>query len=587
MKFHRVRSPLLAILATASTLAMPTPARSGWGTEPVTVRSSTAWIPIVSACNDGGYGTFVAWQEEATAGTGEVRIQHLLPTGDLDPAWPSDGALASSAVATRTRIGAIPDHLGGVFVWWREPGPSGDQLYVNRVDGAGAVASGWPSIGRLIAITDPSSSAPHVIEDGANGFYAIWIAPSATADPTVVKAIHLGPDNAGAGGWTNAPKAIGVADPIATWDKWPQLALAPDGGVFAAWASWSEDPLTLPSAFRFRRLTSAGLNAPGWLMPGITIAPFHAEWLAGVSQTDASLLAIAPDGRGGVFALIGDPTEAGDPPPLQTLLFRLQGDGQSAADWPAGGRTPPGSPFAYWLQQEPGSFRAYADGQDGALIAIPEFYTDSPAVLGLRRATAAGQWSGGGQGNALGMEIVAKGDGELYLATFNRDGPSHPFDQPAFLVVEQTLTDPDWTALHEYHSEVSLLWYGDIGLASCGARQAVFFWSQVRERFGLFARRFSAAGEVTGVAPTAGHLALRGLRFVTGVGVVVRADLDGAPARLELFDLTGRRLAARDLESAGPGDVTIPGTAAIPSGLYFARIASATGSALGRVVVAR
>src|SRR4029453_9169390 len=93
---------------------------AGWSTNPVTVRATTAAIPLVAACNDAAYGTFVAWQEESTPGTGEVRVLHMLPGGDPDPAWPAEGALACSRFTARATLGLAPDGLGGTYVWWIE-----------------------------------------------------------------------------------------------------------------------------------------------------------------------------------------------------------------------------------------------------------------------------------------------------------------------------------------------------------------------------------------------------------------------------------------------------------------------------------
>ena len=115
-----------------------------------------------------------------------------------------------------------------------------------------------------------------------------------------------------------------------------------------------------------------------------------------------------------------------------------------------------------------------------------------------------------------------------------------------------------------------------------------FFWSQVHERHGLFARRFSAQGMVTGVEPPpVAELTLNGLRFVAGEGVRVSLSLPASVARLDLYDILGRRVAATRLEglSAGPRDVNLPGTSDLPAGLYFARLVTVGQSLRGRVVV--
>ena len=125
-------------------LAAAAPVHAGWNPNGVTVTPTTASIPRVTACSDGAGGTFVAWQEEASPGSGVLRAQHLLATGDLDPAWPADGSIACSVVAARPDMGALPDRLGGLYLWWEE----GSQLFVTRLDATGVTAAGWPARGR-------------------------------------------------------------------------------------------------------------------------------------------------------------------------------------------------------------------------------------------------------------------------------------------------------------------------------------------------------------------------------------------------------------------------------------------------------
>jgi len=314
-----------------------------------------------------------------------------------------------------------------------------------------------------------------------------------------------------------------AADAVATIDLWPQIAVAPDGGVYVAWGSWSQDETALPSSYRLTRLTNAGANAPGWTSAGISLGAFHADWLG--TQKEASLLALAPDGRGGVWALVGHPTAPGGG--LNTLLYRLQGDGQSAADWPASGRNSPGGPTSYWLTAEPASFRAYDDHLDGVILGTPQICADCVPPLAFIRVAATGA-SGfiNYQPAKLSLEAFVREDGGLDLANCQSSGPSGPFQPPAYI----SFTQSGGAGFYEPHNESVIQWFGDVGLASCGANGAVLFWSQTRERFGLFARRFGLAGQVTGVEPDAA--ASKGLRlaFVPGRGVVARVDFAGGAA---------------------------------------------------------
>jgi hypothetical protein len=132
----------------------------------------------------------------------------------------------------------------------------------------------------------------------------------------------------------------------------------------------------------------------------------------------------------------------------------------------------------------------------------------------------------------------------------------------------------------------AISWYGDIALAPDGEGGVVFFWSQERERFGLFARRFLPAGGVGVEESPALRAALTGLRFTPGVGV--RAYVAVPQGRLDLFDPAGRRTASRGVDGTGASlELTLPGTAELNSGIYFARLVAGPEVVAGRVAVLR
>src|SRR5262245_14885812 len=443
-------------LVSISLLMVSSAALAGWSTEPVTISPTTAKIPLVEACSDGAHGTFVAWQEETSPGVGQLRVQHLLVSGDLDPAWPALGAVAVATAASRTELSVLPDRLGGAYLLWQDAG----SLYAVRIDGNGAVAAGWPAVGRLIGSVSAANPRACIIEDGAHGFYASW-----STNNLVAAAIHLGPSNSGAGGWPNTPRFLSVTG---NETYWPQVAIAPDGGVFFAYATW--DPNALEGSWRLRRLTTAGLTATGWTSAGISFGDFHRDYLN--NSTQLALLGLAEDSRGGAFLLIADPVSSdGYSATLETRLYRRLGDGSTAADWPDAGRVDTGAPP--FLMVDPlssiplpdASFRILSDHADGALVGSFTWGTDSPTGINFLSCDAAGQWSG--QLDAFvakGYEIASRGDGGFVLADFYPKGPYAPAEPYAYLDVDGS--EPDAALLSENHSEIVVTFYGDIGLAS-------------------------------------------------------------------------------------------------------------------------
>ena len=588
----RFSTSLLAVAVGAAACLATAPSLAGWTPGGVTVTSSSLILRPLVACGDGASGTFVIWQEEASgSSSGVLHAQHLLPTGDVDPVWPSSGANVCGVVTARSVIGAVPDRLGGVYVWWKESAA----LYVSRIVG-GSVDGNWPARGRLLGSTAELAPTPSLIEDGAHGFYAAWVSPAAgPGDTYQLRGLHVGPTNAAAGGWPAGGRALSAGTVFNTIELWPQLALAEDGGVFVAWATWSADTTQTPGEYRLRRLTAAGLDAAGWTLDGVSFGTFRGDLvpLSSWQKLVSSAIGLSPDGRGGVFLFIGKITGFDSFQNLATMdvsLRRLLGDGTSDPSWPAEGRTFSNGPAYYFDYGSDASLRVLPDGMDGAVVLMPVFY-DHGTNVGVRHCSADGVWTleygPAAQAKLLGYDLALRGDGGLYLASYNPDGPYGPYDDYAFLSLGQDPEPGSWSPFFEIHYDIVVLWYGDIALAPTGDGGAVFFWSQVRDRFGLFARRFTPGGEVTGVVPQSSVLALRGLRFVAGSGVRARVTLPGGAARLDLFDVAGRRVSSERLAGSGAREVTLSGTAGLRSGLYFARLQGGQDAFSGKVVVSR
>ena len=91
--------------------------------------------------------------------------------------------------------------------------------------------------------------------------------------------------------------------------------------------------------------------------------------------------------------------------------------------------------------------------------------------------------------------------------------------------------------------------------------------------------------------PTVAGLALAGVRPNPVVGDLVVAFTlpDDGPARLELFDTAGRRVASRDVGSLGAGAqrVTLGPAGRLPAGIYLVRLTHATWSLAVRAAVVR
>jgi len=336
-----------------------------------------------------------------------------------------------------------------------------------------------------------------------------------------VVAQHLGPDGLGAGGWPDGSLRATPSAPASRIYFWPDLALGPGGGVFASWAAGS--PYVADNGGMYvRRLTGAGDNSPGWPTEGMYLGSFPTDVALDFPQ--APLLDISPDDRGGLLCIVGSVNGY----VADVRLHRMLADGTTSPGWPDGGRVLPWYPDGYGYYEYAGpddGLRVYPDGQDGVLVESLVTSVHS-WDMGYSRCSDGGQWSMLMQDFPTGHEVVTKGDGGAFVASFKPAGPFNRYEPEAFLAVDQSYPPPGWTEWRETQTQAAVGWYGDIALAPAGDGGVVFFWSQHRERFGLFARKFTTAGQVTAVAPgpgaETGPLGLHGLRFVSGTGVVAR-----------------------------------------------------------------
>ncbi len=582
----------------AGSLLVPTLALAAWSSDPVTVQGTTDRCPRVAVASDAAGGAIVVWQQDDAANAAVHRLlaRRLLANGDLDPAWPVDGAVVSTGTLDRGQLGAVGDESGGAYVWWTE----GASIYVTRLAAGGEVAAAWPVRGRAIGSLGFETNSlytrrPDFRADGQGGLWAGWLA--GTVPMTGGRLIHLGPNNTGAGGWPNAARGYAPSDPSMLGLQTIDFTYGPtaDGGAWIAWGdSYLDEAGFHEGSWRLSRVTAGGGYAPGWDDVGLVQAPLHAEWMgSGPAPSPfyaADQAAIAPDGTDGAYFLRTDFNDAGYGIEMRRVLFHLAADGSPVAGWPAAGIAPNGQE---WTGAGDGG-PDYSVGLRfhpvlGLLAIQPQFATHGNA-LGVFHVGADQSRSGvasvGIDTQPGGYALSTSAAGDVFLSSFCPDGPYGPYSPNAYLRVDQTLGNgakgPGFT---EFHPEIAWHWYDGMGLAAVGNGSAIFAWSQSNQLHGVFARKLGPNGVITGAPIAAGFGAAMRLHFAPGRGVVARfgATADG---RVRLVDVSGRVRATADV--SGASEVTLAGTDALAPGVYFATHQRADGQGeCARVVVMR
>ncbi|HTR97656.1 MAG TPA: hypothetical protein VMH61_07110 [Candidatus Acidoferrales bacterium] len=584
---------IASTVALVGSLALTPAAHAAWNENPVRVYGTTNSCPLIAACSDGQRGAIITWQENTSGSSGVLRAAHLLASGDLDPSWPRL-AQPSTVAASRAALGAVTDGQGGAFLWWMV----GSEIYLTRLAANGVVAGGWPVDGSDLGTAFIGTQRPSVVADGAQGVYLAWAQRVAHSYPWQVQlnVAHLAGNSAAAAGYPSTGVRIIGADPSRVrWVGTSSLALAPDGGLWVGWGTTDASTETLADGdYRITRLDPSGVPLAGWDTLGTAIATFPSSLLnstAGWSvYPGMALVGVATDGGSGVYVVHGDAAPQSDGSLQMTpRLTHLDGSGAPLPGWTLDGASLPydgADPSAD--AGESGSFRALADGQGNVFAGRPAYLADGEGVLDFTRFSAAGSvLSGGLEGALPGVEFAERGDGGIYLASFNPVGAPDTALPAAYVQLAQSSVGVTYSQVQD---TPSVPWYGDVGLAPTGDGGAIFCWSQLNQSLGIFAVRVDGNGQVLGVPKGPDVLPQKlTLHFANGVGVQAHVAFASAgTARLQLVDVAGRAIArATYAASAGAHAWTLPGTSGLPAGLYLARVDCAGQSFRAKIAITR
>lgn len=520
----------------------------GWpvnGT-PATIGPGGQFYPQVAP--DGSGGAYLLWQDDrdlATAGD-DAYAQHLTASGTVASGWPGGGLRLVDLPGNQGSINfVLPDDSGGAVFIWSDGRPGAPGGYALRVHADGTIAAGWTANGILLATDGVRAAA----RDEAGGFYTVSPTPGPTPgfDGTFyLKRITF--TGTLAAGWP----AGGVAVCSAPGDR-AGLSIHTDalGGVLLSWYDY-RPPLTGSEIFALR-VRSDGSIAPGWALDGTLISDPSSP----LSSYDPF---IVQDGLGGAYIAWQAQGSGGAP----SFVQHLTASGQVAAGWPQ-----------YGLRLAP-SFAQYdtriaADGQGGAIVAWDEgccgrigvwaqrFGPDGPTPVLLSLVSA---------------EVTG---GRVELDWFAADGAG--LSATAYRRTDHS----DWITLGSVSADGSGHMRYEDRAVSPGTRYGyrLGYLEQGREQF----------TSESWVAVPVLKLALEGLR-PNPAGRELAASFtlpSGAPARLQMLDVTGRVWLAREVGSLGAGNhlVHLTEGASVPAGIYWLRLTQGGRSLLARGVVVR
>ncbi len=554
--------------------------------------------PLIS---DGTGGFYIA---SVPSGNGfDVYLQHVGADGNPVPGW----TLAGIPIATGPGAQDLPsmalDDSGGVFVVWEDL-----RTYVIRgirLHADGSIATGWAVGGNTLSSSGNPAVGPFITSDGAGGFDGVWIEqhPPATGSYVRAYAFRYRADGTLNPGWPT----LGV--PLTQQQTRMQDAhIASDGvgGLIAVWPDFRNAP---PSAqpsndlqywdIYAQHVLADGTIAPGW--------PADAKPLCTVGNTQWYPTIVA-DGQGGAIVEWQDFRNNNE----DVFATRVRGDGTFATGWAVGGNPVAASSDADISRHlvSDGAGGMYAGVEDASLAygggyvqhlmpdGTPDPQFGSRGLHVSDRASSQSDVSVSYDGTG-GVYAVWTDDSNIWA---NHFGPDVVTEISASLM--STDVQPD---------EVRLTWQAPMMLrATVERREGTEGWQPLGESSTdgeyrlIYADRTVTPGasyiyrlsyvdgtttehsaETTVLVPRAYTLALTGFRPnpSTGADVAIAFELPRtAPGSLELLDVTGRRVAFRDLSGYAAGRYTerMGEGMRVPAGMYWVRLTHG-----GRILTAR
>ena len=449
------------------------------------------------------------------------------------PLWPQDGGapgvqLNSIGTTLPTGVAALSDGAGGGFFAWADQREPGDpDVYAQHLDANGAIAPGWPAGGVLVCGAAGDQSEPHLARAGAGGVIVVWRDDRSGASRLYGEVVLA--DGTLAAGIPADGRQLPSSD---LYDTFIELAGDGQGGCFVAREG------TVGVSYLYR-LDAGLLPSAGWPGDGIALNTLAAG---------SGSVGLAPDGLGGTFVCFRNGFGSALPQGLHAQHFAS--GGSPAAGWAPGGYRLSGTGHeAAIVRSDVGAIVAWYDARSAYRgVYAQRLVTDGPVATQLALASAAASARG------------------VSLRWYSADGPA------LSATIERNAGGAGWTFLAEVTADgAGFLEYQDTAVTP-GTR----YGYRVVWRDGAVTR---TGGEAWIVVPRDLALALEAPSPNPSSGAVTLAVTlpDARGARLDVFDLAGRRVAGRDLAGLGAGRhvVTLREAASLAPGLYVVDLAQA------------
>ncbi|HKQ57051.1 MAG TPA: hypothetical protein VJY35_04215 [Candidatus Eisenbacteria bacterium] len=560
----------------------------GWPADGLPMSGAIAGIGAASIVPDGGGGAFVAW-----GGNTVARLQRITGSGEVAPGWTTGGISLMDTWPVVPLPFAAADGLGGVLIAWNvfDFTPVSTNIRVQRITGAGALATGWSLGGVPVSGVDGNLGFAAIASDGAGGAIVAWA--DASLGSGDILAQRIGANGVRAPGW---PASGLVVCGAAGRQRSPRIAPDGAGGAFVTWHD-ERDLATTGADLYLQHISAEGTVAAGWPADGLAVCTAIGDQVRGQ---------VKDDGVGGAILVWQDrrATLDGD-----LYAHRVTGGGAFLPGWPvnglpvcdAAGRQEQAFDGAVVPDGTGGALFTWVDARDslatGRDLYVHHLMADgSPAPGwpedGLALCASAGdQTFASAATNGSGGAIVAWTDyrasatnGDIYAARINGDGSTPVLLSLVSAVAEPQAVRIEWSTdspgvramLQRRTPDTSWMDRGELVSDGTGRfpveDREVVAGGRYGYRLGFGDGSF--AGEVWVTVPAA-SLSLSAAWDPAGRRLRVSCALPAeGPATLEVFDPAGRRRASWTLHGPGSGDhvLNLDRVDGLRSGLHLLRL---------------
>ena len=226
---------------------------------PVRVATGGASNPMIIPDGSGGALLAWSDGRNSGVTGDDIYAAHILKNGTMDPAWPVNGLLVCNATGDQEIGALVSDNAGGMIIVWQDGRGATLDIYGARVNANGTFATGWTTVnGKLIGASTPSGlarddAAPVACTDGAGGVIVAWTVTYIANSDYDIYANRIQANGTVASGWQATGSIVNAAG---GYQDSPAIA---EDGLGGAIIAYQDIFLTPYGQIRYRTANASGV----------------------------------------------------------------------------------------------------------------------------------------------------------------------------------------------------------------------------------------------------------------------------------------------------------------------------------------